>query len=402
MFPSALAVLCVLCAATSATEQCTVPAKQQYLVTELQRRLESSVVLQNPPNPSILIALNLAGSTQDGMKEKLLVQQIKDGVIKEGTAEMTSGTVALYILALLSSCEDPKCITANINLVEVLKLKTKEELIHLNDHSTPKTTFYQLSLDTLALCLEGANVNEAAVSLAKEALAKDFSVDTGAMATLALTCVHNGLVKAEQSRILAPIHKALYKLRQQILRAMETNTANIYSIGLALQALNVTLVSYPSGDWSCSQTLAKVLTKISQGAFNNPMAAAQILPSLVGKTYLNVIRLSCLSDNITVKYTIINHLRGQHFTHTIYVSVPKGSVLLSVLQAAQQDNPQDFSYETEQTSWGLMVVSINNQAANSNDKTYWQFFNGTEPLEQGVDSYIPSNNEHIEAIFSTY
>ncbi|XP_074810705.1 cobalamin binding intrinsic factor [Natator depressus] len=402
MFPWALAVVCMLCTATSATEQCTVPAKQQYMVTELQRRMESSVVLQSSPNPSILIALNLAGGTQDGTKEKLLVQQIKDRVIKEGTVEMTSGQVALYILALISSCEDPKCITANINLVEVLKLKTKEELTYLSDHSTPKTTFYQLSLDTLALCLEGANVSEAAVSLAKEALAKDFFVDTGAMATLALTCVHNGLVKAEQSRILAPIHEALYKLRQQILRAVETNTTNIYSIGLALQALNVTSVSYPTGDWSCSQTLAKVLTEISQGAFNNPMAAAQILPSLVGKTYLNVIRLSCSSDKVMVKYTIINHLRGQHFTHTISVSVTKGSVLLSVLQAAQQDNPQDFSYETEQTSWGLMVVSINNRAANSNDKTYWQFLNGTEPLEQGVDSYIPSNNEHIEAIFSTY
>nr|XP_023958282.2 LOW QUALITY PROTEIN: cobalamin binding intrinsic factor [Chrysemys picta bellii] len=391
MFPWALAVLCAICAATSATEKCIVPADQQSLVTELQRRMESSVVPQSPPNPSILIALNLVG-TQDGTKEKLLVQQIKDRVIKEGTAEMTSGEVALYVLALLSSCEDPKRVTADINLVEVLKLKTKEELTYLSDHGTPKTTFYQLSLDTLALCLEGVNVKEAALSLTKEALAKDFFVDTGAMATLALTCVQNAELES--------IHKALDKLRKQILRAVETNTANIYSIGLALQALNVTPVSYPSEDWSCSQTLAKVLTEISQGAFDNPMAAAQILPSLVGKTYLNVIRLSCLT--VMVEYTITNHLRGQYFNYTIRVSVPKGSVLLSVLQAAQQNNPQDFSYETKQTSWGLMVVSINNRAANSNDKTYWQFFNGTKPLEQGVDSYVPSNNEHIKANFSTY
>uniref|UniRef100_A0A674JSX3 Cobalamin binding intrinsic factor n=1 Tax=Terrapene triunguis TaxID=2587831 RepID=A0A674JSX3_9SAUR len=355
-----------------------VPADQQSLVTELQRRMESSVVLQSPPNPSILIALNLAG-TQDVSYTFCLFS-----APSPCPAEMTSGEVALYVLALLSSCEDPKCVTADINLVEVLKLKTKEELTYLSKRG-----------------------------------------NTGAMATLALTCVHNGLVKAEQSRILESIHEALDKLREQILRAVETNTANIYSIGLALQALNVTPVSYPSGDWSCSQTLAKVLTEISQGAFDNPMAAAQILPSLVGKTYLNVIRLSCLTgkgkdhavvpsptshfpspleqcNNVMVEYTIINHLRGQNFTHTIRVSVPKGSVLLSVLQAAQQNNPQDFSYKTKQTSWGLMVVSINSCAANSNDKTYWQFFNGTKPLEQGVDSYVPSNNEHIEAIFSTY
>lgn len=51
-------------------------------------------------------------------------------------------------------------------------------------HGTPKTTFYQLSLDVLALCLETEDIEEAAASLAKEAavrlakeaLAKDFSV----------------------------------------------------------------------------------------------------------------------------------------------------------------------------------------------------------------------------------
>uniref|UniRef100_A0A8C0G3Z4 Cobalamin binding intrinsic factor n=1 Tax=Chelonoidis abingdonii TaxID=106734 RepID=A0A8C0G3Z4_CHEAB len=340
-----------------------VPANQQYLVTELQYEMESSVTLQSPPNPSILIALNLAG-TQD---------------------KMTSGEVALYVLALLSSCEDPKHVTANISLVEVLKLKTKDDLPIISSclPICAPITLLSSSLPLPASCTE---------------------LYTGAMATLALTCVHNGLAKAEQTRILELIHEALDKLRQLILRAVETNTANIYSIGLALQALNVTSVSYPSGDWSCSQTLAKVLTKISQGAFDNPMAAAQILPSLVGKTYLNVIRLSCSSDmgkdhsvapsptnapisslcSVMVEYTIINQLRGQHFTYTIHVSVPKGSVLLSVLQAAQQDNPQDFSFETKQTSWGLMVVSINSRAANSNDKTYWQFFNGTEPLEQAL------------------
>uniref|UniRef100_A0A8C8SBZ5 Cobalamin binding intrinsic factor n=1 Tax=Pelusios castaneus TaxID=367368 RepID=A0A8C8SBZ5_9SAUR len=401
MFPWTLAVLCVLCAVTSASEKCTVPADQRSLVTKLQSTMESYIVPQSPPNPSILIALNLAGA-QDSKTEKLLVAQIKERIIKEGTATMTSGEVALYVLALLSSCEDPKHVTAHISLVEVLKLKTEEELIHLSSHGKPYTTFYQLGLDTLALCLEGVDVNDAAVSLAKMALAKDFSMDTGAMATLALTCVHNRLVKAKQSRILAAVQEALNTLHQQILRAVETNTVNIYSLGLALQALSVTSTSYPSGEWSCSQTLTKVFNEISQGTFNNPMAAAQILPSLVGKTYLNVNRLGCFPDKITVEYTIINYLRGQHFMYTIFVTVPKGSVLLAVLQAADQANPQYFSYKTEQTSWGLMIVSINYCAANANDKTYWKFYNGTKPLDQGVESYIPANNEHIMAEFSKY
>lgn len=45
-------------------------------------------------------------------------------------AEMTSGKVALYVLALRSSCENPDATTLgnNINLVHVLEEKTKEEL----------------------------------------------------------------------------------------------------------------------------------------------------------------------------------------------------------------------------------------------------------------------------------
>lgn len=41
------------------------------------------------------------------------------------------------------------------------------------------------------------------------------------------------------------------------------------------------------------------------------------------------------------------------------------------------------SFQTEQTSWGPMVVSIHGLAANPDDKTYWKFLSGTDALQEG-------------------
>lgn len=407
---SALAFLCVLSTVTNAASvsagTCSVPAEQQWLVTDLQTQLGNSVNPQGPPDPSILIALNLAGDQNLSVK-KQLVQQIKE----TATKEMTSGKVALYVLALRSSCENPDVTTPgnNVNLVHVLEEKTKEELNYFYEHGTPKTTYYQLALDTLALCVEKSpEVEMAAIILAKAALANDFvhgdyfSVDTAAMASLALTCVYDGILATQQSKIIGAIQEALAMITKQILGEQQSSgiIGNIYSTGLAMQALSVTSEFYVSGAWSCVKTLDKVLNEINLGAFRNPAAASQILPSLVGKTYLDVERITCSSEN--VHYTIINDLVGSNFKYSITVNVPKDSVLLAVLEAAQHAKPSEFSFETEETSWGPMVVSINGIRASTNEKTYWQFFSGKTSLQQGVGSYKPVDNEQIMAIFSKY
>lgn len=152
------------------------------------------------------------------------------------------------------------------------------------------------------------------------------------------------------------------------------------------------------------------------------MSIAQILPSLKGKTYLDVPQVTCGPDhevpptltdyptpvptsvsNITVIYTINNQLRGVDllFNVTIEVSVKSGSVLLAVLEEAQRKNSM-FKFETTMTSWGLIVSSINNIAENVNHKTYWEFLSGKTPLDEGVAYYIPFNHEHITANFTQY
>ncbi|XP_061465699.1 cobalamin binding intrinsic factor isoform X2 [Rhineura floridana] len=391
---------------------CSVPDSQQWLVTGLQTLLVDSVNQHSSPDPSVLIALNLA-EDQDLNVRKQLVEEIKKTAIKE----MTSGKVALYVLALRSSCENPNDVATPekiVNLLHVLEEKTKEEINYLHDYGTPKTTYYQLALDTLALCVEKSpDVELAAVILAKAALANDFqswgyfSVDTAAMTSLALSCVYDGIIAVQQNKLVGAIQEALAMITKQILGSQQSNgiIGNLYSTGLAMQALNITTEFYIAGAWSCMKTLDKVLNEVYLGAFNNPGTVSQILPSLVGKTYLDVRDLTCSSENIptiTVRYTIINDLIGPYFKYSITVNVPKGSVLLAVLETAQRAKPSEFSFQTEQTSWGPMVISIHGINASTDDKTYWQFLSGKTPLEQGVGSYKPVDNEQIVAVFSKY
>ncbi|NWS73484.1 IF factor, partial [Crotophaga sulcirostris] len=185
---------------------------------------------------------------------------------------------------------------------------------------------------------------------------------------------------------------------------------NIYSMGVVLQALQATSRFYAPRKWDCDQAFSVVY----KHDYILPMAIAQVLPALVGKSYLDADKVDCASDSnspcpyplpaasIEVHYSIINNLQGQHFNIPITVHVPAGSTLLKVLEEAEKEAPKDFSFKTEQSSWGPMVVSIHGLAGSMNDRTYWQFFSGKHPLQEGVGTYKPRNGEHIEAIFSTY
>ncbi|XP_026577138.1 gastric intrinsic factor-like [Pseudonaja textilis] len=407
-------ILYVFCTVTNAASissgTCSVPNDQQGLVSSILTQLENWASLQGKPDPSILIALNLAKDHNLSVIMHL-VRQIKETA---GT-EMTSGKVALYVLALRSACQNPADVTTpekHVNLVQVLEEKTKEEIKHIQTTGTPKTTYYQLALDTLALCVEKSpELERAATALAKEVLANSFqlkghfSVDTAAVATLALFCVYEEKISPQQSKFTGTIRAALALATKDILNEQQSNglLGNIYSTGLAMQALSVTSEFYSANAWNCPKTLNEVLSKITEGAFSTPSAAAsQILPSLVGKTYLDVRDLTCSSETVTVHYTVINKLIGPHFNYSTTVQVPKGSVLLTVLKAAQKLNAKEFSFQTEETSWGPMVTSINGVQGSTNEKTYWQFLSGKTPLEQGVGSYKPKDKEEIMAMFSRY
>ncbi|NXB06608.1 IF factor, partial [Cnemophilus loriae] len=196
---------------------------------------------------------------------------------------------------------------------------------------------------------------------------------------------------------------------------------NIYSMGLALQALEATRKFYAPRKWDCAQAFSVV----SAHDYQQPMAISQVLPALVGRSYLDVAGLDCAATkgmspsqqlplspvlgthgvpraHIEVHYSITNMLQGKHFHYSTSVTVPSGSTLLQVMEVAAEENPQTFSFQTEQTSWGTYVTSIHGLAASTDDRTYWQFLSAGDALQEGVGIYKPHDGEHIQAVFSTY
>ncbi|KAM5186463.1 cobalamin binding intrinsic factor [Callospermophilus lateralis] len=398
---------------TQTRSLCSVPSEQQPWVDGLQALMENSVISSAYPNPSILIAMNLAG-TYNLEAQKLLTYEL----MASDTADLTTGQLALTIMALTSSCRDPGS--------KVSVLQKKMEKWAPSSPNDQVTAFYGPSLAILALCQKNSESTlPIAVRFAKTLLSNTapFNVDTGAVATLALTCMYNKIPVGSDESYRALFGQVLKNIVENISNQIKDNgiIGDIYSTGLAMQALSVT-PEQPNKKWDCEKTMNIILDEIKQGKFQNPMSIAQILPSLKGKTYLDVPQVTCGPDheaqptlsnypfpvptsasNITVTYTINNQLRGVEllFNVTIPVSVRSGSVLLVVLEEAQRKNSM-FKFETTMTSWGLVVSSINNIAENVNHKTYWQFLSDKTPLNEGVAYYIPFNNEHITANFTQY
>ncbi|XP_015974488.2 cobalamin binding intrinsic factor isoform X2 [Rousettus aegyptiacus] len=398
---------------TESRSSCSVPLAQQPLVSGIQVLMENSVTSSAYPNPSILIAMNLAGA-YNSEAQKLLTYQL----MATDTGNLTMGELALTIMALTSSCRDPG--------TKVSILQKQMENWVASSPSAEALSLYGPSLAILALCQKNSEATlPIAARFAKTVLAisSPFDIDTEAVVTLALTCMYNKIPVGSEESYRTLFGQVIKEVVENIGAKIEDSglIGNIYSTGLAMQALSVT-PKQPNQKWDCQKTMDAILDEIKQGKFRNPMSIAQILPSLNGKTYLDVPHMSCspdhevqptlpsylspvptLASNITVTYTINNQLRGVElfFNETIHVSVKNGSVLLVVMEEAQRKNPV-FKFETTMTSWGLMISSINNIAENANHRTYWQFLSGKTPLTVGVADYVPFNHEHITANFTQY
>ncbi|NWZ81086.1 IF factor, partial [Poecile atricapillus] len=182
-------------------------------------------------------------------------------------------------------------------------------------------------------------------------------------------------------------------------------TGDIYSMGLALQALETSSEFYAPRKWNRAQAFSVVYNQ----DYEQPMAIAQVLPSLVGKSYLNAcgmclvptLALSPPTASIMVQLSITNTLKN-YFHYSTSVCVPNNSTLLRVMKVARNEKPDIFCFQAEQTSWGPYVTSIHGLAGNKTERTYSQFFSCWSPLKKEVGTYKPKNWEHIQAIFSTY
>ncbi|XP_043539271.1 transcobalamin-1-like [Chiloscyllium plagiosum] len=381
---------------------------------QLENKLADSLIDQDP-DPSVVLSLCL-------VKHKIepyIVNRLKEIAISKGPS-MTSGKLAQYILALICCCKNPTKLTIDnelnhgINLESLLSEKLGQEIKSIEMNTHPLTTYYQVALAVLALCQDDYLIRKSDIKTFAQAVMNDelsyrghFSVDTGAMAAMAFSCLQGSYKPADSIKI------ALTKLIMQIYCAKEAQgtIGNIYSTGLAMQALIANSDFIPFPVWNTSKITERVVEEISQGAFSNPEMASQILPPLLDKTYLEAGK-GCyggvsgtqskaeMSYNrmITVDYTVNDGSRN----HSTHLTVHAGTVLIDIMEIAQARDPEYFRFKDIQTSLGPFITSIGGIPASSDERTFWQFLNGTVPIPVGVAEYKPSNGEHVIAKLSKY
>ncbi|XP_028668129.2 cobalamin binding intrinsic factor-like [Erpetoichthys calabaricus] len=344
---------------------CVVPTDQMKLVTTFLTKILQSEVDKvsngNEPSASVVLSLRLA-QQHNLFLEQGLLERLEENVANPNKTD----PLALYVLAIQSFCKDPSLIPAPMLLDDYLKVtpilfeELNKELCHIGSQGKPLTSYFNIFQDVLALCLMGQKfviqtVNSLLWSVDYNQLGEDgkLSVDTDSMAIIALTCLRQSLSPRTAAYIRAQIQTTLEMLFHQVLATRQTNGlfGDLYSTGLALQALSVNYV-----DFDCKTTMQTLLQEISLGAFDNSIAASLIIPTLSGRTYLDINKLKCSTDqdnlpltdsdtassgNITVYYTVIDDVSNT-FRDSIIVSLPVGSTLLDVLKKAAAMSPEKF------------------------------------------------------------
>ncbi|CAD7671435.1 unnamed protein product [Nyctereutes procyonoides] len=378
---------------------------------------------------NVLLSLRLGGILNQNQEQQLMRPIIH--TVQNNESSLTSGQLALSILAL-GACKSPDEMFQNYPvLVKQLENKFQEEIKNMEEHDdNPLTNYYQLSLDVLALCLFSGNYSISIVARKFNPENKNyyfhrqFSVDTGAMAVLALTCVKRDKTNSQNviyKRDLKIIGGHIESLIRKILAQKKEDglIGNIYSTGEAMQALFVSSHYYKKSQWDCQKTRNKVLEEIPEGVFRMPTAAAQILPALLGKTYLDVNKdSSCVyksgAFNLTTQEPTsgppavsrpqiqVNYSVVINTTHSITVSVANGSVFLDVMEKAEKENATLFSFTAEESLWGPYITTVQGIKANSNERTYWELLSNGEPLSQGAGSYVVHAGENLEVRWSKY
>ncbi|KAI6054069.1 transcobalamin-1 [Marmota monax] len=401
---------------------CEVNKENYSYLNHLLNTMINSEYTSKTQSANVLLSLSLVG-----IQDKTLKQQV-ERTMEGKDLNLSSGQLAVIILALEACHTTGENFTYNEYLLSHLEKKFQDEIENMKAHDgNPLTNFYQISLDVLTLCLFKGNYSTTEVAelfnyTKNYYLGGQFSVDTGAMAVLALTCVNRSLtneqIKAEKK--LTKIDKCIRFLVKKILSEKKENglIGNTFSTGIAMQALFVSSKYYEESEWNCQQTLNTIFKEISRGMFNNPTAAAQILPPLMGKTYLNVTNSPCVSDldkfnisndapesntpsnsssSILVHYSVVINE-----TYPINITVPNGSVFLDVMKEAQKQNSTAFRFTMEQSAWGPYITSVQGLYASNNKRTYWELLSGGKSLSQGVGSYVVHNGENLEIRWSKY
>ncbi|CAG08472.1 unnamed protein product [Tetraodon nigroviridis] len=402
------------CLALTSAEECGASGDQHELLLSLNRDLLSSLARQEGlPNPSVHVALRLSSHHNLAFESQYL-NRLKTELHSHiqsslSSSQAVTGLLALYTLALKSSCYDLSTVSFAVDersesLLAHLRRQLEQEKEHLTFSHRPLTNFYQYSLGVLALCVNGDRVNNhVANKLIKAAQHERFkhgdvdSVDTYAVAGVALQCVKNAGFHVHGA---AELDAALAKIKQKLLAARGANghIGNEFSTGQAVQALLA--MGSPESEYTAAMEAMR--TSVRCNVYHNPMAMSQVLPALHLKSYLSLQNKECVSEDDTLvlepvepvvdmpSETKVNLqvevVTSSEATALYSVDVPKGSTLLEAL-GLLRDRSVGFTFDTESSLWGPFLSVVNGEQARQSDRRYWSLSSDGAALTEGASDF---------------
>lgn len=393
---------------------CNTEGSNSVLHLSLNKNLLRSLETQEGlPNPSVHLALRLSNH-HNLAKESEHLNKLKNDLHNDIQSSLTNsqsvvGLLALYTLALKSSCYDLNTITFTISektetLLTHLKRQMEQEKEHIAFSHRPLTNYYQYSLGVLALCASGIRVNNHVSNKLIKAVEHEHfkhgdseSIDTYAMAGMALQCVKDAGSHVQNA---AELDTALSKIKQKLLASHRTDghIGNEFSTGLAVQAL----LAMGSQVEECAASMEAMRTAVRSNTYHNPMAMSQVLPALHQKSYLSVKSKQCLNEDDTLvlepvdpvvvlpsetKVTVMVEVVMSSGAAALYsVNVPKGSSLLTALELLS-GKAVGFTFEKESSLWGPFLSMVNGEQARQSDRRYWHLSSDGTALSQGVNDF---------------
>ncbi|XP_063753112.1 transcobalamin-2 isoform X1 [Eleginops maclovinus] len=400
--------------ALASGKPCETQTSNNELFLSLNKNLLRSLeTREGLPNPSVHLALRLS-DYHNLAKESEHLNKLKNDLHNDIQSSLSNsqsavGLLALYTLALKSSCYDLNTITFTVSeksetLLTHLKKQMELEKEHIAFSHRPLTNYYQYSLGVLGLCVSGIRVNNhVSNKLIKAAEHEHFkhgeteSIDTYAMAGMALQCVNDAGSHVQNA---AELNTALSKIKQKLLASRRTDghIGNEFSTGLAVQAL----LAMGSHVAECAASMEAMRTDARSNTYHNAMAISQILPALQQKSYLTIKNRECLNEDDTLVLEPIDPVEvlpsqtkvsvtvevvtssgtAAHYT----VDVPKGRSLLEALELLKGKNV-GFTFDKETSLWGPFLSMVNGEQARQSDRRYWHLSSDGTALTEGINDF---------------
>merc|ERR1712212_321525 len=396
------------------SKPCDTEGSTRELLLSLNKELLHSLETQEGlPNPSVHLALRLSHH-HNLVKESEHLNRLKTQLHNDiqnslSNSQSVVGLLALYGLALKASCHDLNTTTFTVSnkrdtLLTHLKRQMEKEKEHITYSHRPLTNYYQYSLGVLALCVGGIRVNHHVTNKLMKAVQHGHmshggseSIDTLAMAGMALQCVKDGGSHVQNT---ADLDTALSTIKRKLLASQRADghMGNEFSTGLAVQAL----LAMGSQVEECAAAMEAMRADARGNTYHNSMAISHTLPALQHRSYLDVKSKECCNEDdslvveprqpvvilpsqttVAVKVEVVKTSGSP----TVYsVDVPKSSSLLETLELLQSKNT-GFTFETESSLWGPFLSVVNGEQARQSDRRYWRTTSDGTALTQGIRDF---------------